>query len=99
LMTEQGLKCMDKEFKNDDEDEDDKIEKEIKNTADSVEADLKDAENVDIKINKEGVSLNIDKKDGSESKVTIKDNKADGTKIKIEKNGVEEKVINIKKDK
>jgi nitrogen fixation protein len=66
---------------------------------DSVGKDLDDAENVKININKEGVSLDIDKKDGTESKVTIKDNKAEGTKIKIEKNGVEEKVINIKKDK
>jgi phage shock protein PspC (stress-responsive transcriptional regulator)/nitrogen fixation protein len=108
LMTEQGLKCMDKEFKIEDgvgegngydDDDDVKLEKEIEKTMDSVGKDLDDAENVKININKEGVSLDIDKKDGTESKVTIKDNKAEGTKIKIEKNGVEEKVINIKKDK
>lgn len=95
LMTEQGLKCLDKVFKDENEDEEDN-EEELNNAADSIKSDLKNAENVDININSNGVSLSIDKKDGTDSKITIKDNKDKGANIKIEKNGVEEKVIHIK---
>ena len=95
LMTDQGLKCLDKVFKDENDDDEDEDE-ELQNATDSIKADLKNAENVDININKNGVSLSIDKKDGSDSKITIKDNKDNGANIKIEKNGVEEKVIHIK---
>lgn len=102
IMTEQGLKCLDKKFKDEDADEeesDEAIKKDLNQAADSLKNDLKNAENVNININKDGLSLKVDKKDGSDSKIIIKDNNNKGANIKIEKNGVEEKVIHIQDKK
>ncbi|MEI6310648.1 MAG: PspC domain-containing protein [Bacteroidota bacterium] len=102
IMTEQGLKCLDKIFKDenaDEEDTDEAIKKDLDQAADSLKNDLKNAENVNINIDKDGLSLKVDKKDGSDSKIIIKDNNNKGADIKIEKNGVEEKVIHIKDNK
>jgi hypothetical protein len=102
IMTEQGLKCLDKKFNAenaDEEDTDEAIKKYLDQAADSLKNDLKNAENINININKDGLSLKVDKNDGSDSKITIKDNKKEGADIKIEKNGVQEKVIHLKDNK
>jgi phage shock protein PspC (stress-responsive transcriptional regulator) len=88
IMTEQGLKCLDKDFskikeaniENDGEEED------------SMDAHLeKEVKEVNMKLNKEGIDIHVDKDGSSEdANISIKSDGKDGAHIIVKKN---EKVI------
>ena len=88
IMTEQGLKCLDKDFskikeaniENDGEEED------------SMDAHLeKEVKEVNMKLNKEGIDIHVDKDGSSEdANISIKSDGKDGAHIIVKK---DEKVI------
>lgn len=84
IMTEQGLKCLDKDFskikeaniENDGEEED------------SMDAHLeKEVKEVNMKLNKEGIDIHVDKDGSSEdANISIKSDGKDGAHIVVKKN-------------
>ena len=84
IMTEQGLKCLDKDFskikeaniENDGEEED------------SIDAHLeKEVKEVNMKLNKEGIDIHVDKDGSSEdANISIKSDGKDGAHIVVKKN-------------
>ena len=86
IMTEQGLKCLDKDFskikeaniENDGEEED------------SMDAHLeKEVKEVNMKLNKEGIDIHVDKDGSSEdANISIKSDGKDGAHIIVKKNEI-----------
>lgn len=96
LMTEEGLRCIDKDFSDSDTDD---TEEELKELGDSIHEKLKDAKDVNIEIKENSVSLHIDDEKGGKSKITIQDEGNDNANIKVQNKGKEEKIIEIKNNK